>query len=142
MEFTIRAALPSDVPSMHRVRGKVRENRLSDPKRITEAAYLAYVHAGTMWIAEAHDAVIGFAAVDKRARSVWALFVDPDAEGAGVGRALHERLLLWAKEHGVPRLTLSTDKGTRAARFYRQAGWTEVGTNLEGEAVFELGLPG
>jgi GNAT superfamily N-acetyltransferase len=140
MEFTIRAASASDAPSMHRVRAKVRENRLSDPQRVTEAAYLPYIQAGTIWVAEADGSVIGFAGLDGPSRSVWALFVDPDAEGAGVGRALHERMLLSAKERRLARLTLSTEEGTRAARFYQQAGWREIGTTTQGEALFEMAL--
>lgn len=71
---------------------------------------------------------------------MWALFVDPDAEGVGIGRALHERMLLGAKEKRIARLALMTDKRTRAARFYRAAGWLKVGTSPEGEALLEIAL--
>ena len=140
MEFTIRAASASDVPSMHRVRKKVRENRLSNPHRVSEASYLPYINAGSIWVAETQFSVVGFAAIDKPAKSVWALFTDPDAERAGIGRALHQRMLLWAKEQRVERMTLSTQKGTRAAQFYKRAGWTEVGTTADGDALFEIAI--
>jgi GNAT superfamily N-acetyltransferase len=140
MEFTIRAACASDAAAMHRVRTNVRENCLSAPRRISEASYLPYIKAGSIWVAETRTAILGFAALDKPAASVWALFVDPDAEGAGIGRALHRHMLRWASEQHLSRLTLSTGKGTRAARFYRQAGWTQVGTTPDGEALFEMAL--
>jgi len=46
-------------------------------------------------------------------------------------------MINWAHEHGMGRLSLSTGKGTRAVEFYKRAGWTEVGTTADGEALFE-----
>ena len=141
MSFAVRTAGAADVPAMHRVRNRVRENRLSDPQRITEASYLPYIAAGSVWVAEADAGLVGFAAVDVPSKRVWALFIDPTAEGAGVGRALHRRMLEWAHEHGITRLSLSTDRGTRAAEFYKRAGWREAGVTADGELLFEISLP-
>ncbi len=69
------------------------------------------------------------------------LFVAPEAEGFGVGRALHNRMLEWARGHGIERLSLSTEEGSRAVGFYTRAGWAQVGTNTEGEVVLEKSLP-
>jgi GNAT superfamily N-acetyltransferase len=84
--------------------------------------------------------VLGFAAVNTDDESVWALFVDAAAEGLGVGRALHQRMLAWAQEQGIRQLTLSTAQGTRAAGFYKRAGWTEAGITPAGEAMFRINL--
>jgi GNAT superfamily N-acetyltransferase len=89
-------------------------------------------------LAEAPAGVLGFAALDVVEESVWALFVDPCAEGLGLGRALHQRVLASAQERGIRRLTLSTEPGTRAARFYKRAGWTEAGITPAGEAAFRI----
>lgn len=140
MNFTIRVATVADVPAMHRVRSKVRENRLSIPQRISEASYLPYLEAGSTWVAETQTGVVGFAALNASAKSVWALFIDPDAEGNGIGRGLHLRMLTWAQEQGLDRISLSTDRRTRAAQFYKRAGWTEAGTTSDGEAIFEIAL--
>jgi GNAT superfamily N-acetyltransferase len=137
MNFTIRQAFAADVPAMHRLRNRVGENRLSDPQHISEATYLPYIAAGSSWIAETDDCVLGFGAIDACNATVWALFVDPQAEGCGIGRALHHQMINWAHEHGIGRLSLSTGKGTRAVEFYKRAGWTEVGTTADGEALFE-----
>jgi GNAT superfamily N-acetyltransferase len=121
---------------MHRVRTKVRENRLSDAKRITEAAYLPYVTAGTAWVAEEDAAIVGFAAIDPWGKTVWALFIQSSAEGSGVGRALHDKMLRWAREHGIEHLTLSTEGGSRAINFYIRAGRQQQGVTASGEVVF------
>jgi len=128
MDFRIRPATAADVPAMHAVRRAVRENRLSDPGRVTEASYLPYVADGSAWVAETDAGVAGFAAVDLPAESVWALFVSPGAEGAGIGRALHGVVLDRARRAGLCRLRLGTEAGTRAERFYLEAGWTRDGT--------------
>ena len=123
MTLRIRLASVADVPAMHRVRLNVRENRLSDPNKITEASYPPYVQANSAWVAEVDGSIVGFALIDGADHRVEALFVAPDAEGLGVGRALHASMLDWAKAQRIQKLWLTTSKGTRAERFYRTAGW-------------------
>ncbi|HEY0085667.1 MAG TPA: GNAT family N-acetyltransferase [Allosphingosinicella sp.] len=136
MDFTLRLATVADVPAMHRIRLSARENRLSDPALVREADYLPFVARGAAFVAEADGALLGFAAADAPAGSVWALFVAPAAEGRGVGRALERRLLAWARAEGLKGLTLTTAPGTRAAAFYRAGGWTETGVTAAGELCF------
>ena len=140
MNFQLRCATEGDVPAMHRVRKSVRENRLSDHTRITEASYLPYIAAGSAWVAETQCGIAGFAAIDPQARSVWALFVRPDFEGAGIGRALHTRLLDWARDCGLKELTLSTEQSSRAAEFYSRSGWTQRSVTSDGEVTFERSI--
>ena len=108
---------------MHRVRLDVRETRLSDPNKITEASYPPYVEANSAWVAELDGSIVGFALIDGADRRVEALFVAPSAEGLGAGQALHASMLDWARARGIKELWLTTSKGTRAERFYRRAGW-------------------
>lgn len=136
----IRAARAADIPAMHALRLGVAENRLADPHRVTEADYRLYLAQGGAWVAETESGLAGFAILDVAGASVWALFVAPVAEGKGVGRALHARLLDGAAEHGLARLILSTAPFTRAERFYSEAGWTRAGTTEAGELCFERKL--
>ena len=140
MTCTIRSASAADVPAMHRLRNAVRENRLSAAAGITEASYLPYIDAGSAWVAERPDGIAGFAAIDLSSETVWALFVDPETEGAGIGRALHSAMLEWAREQGIGRLSLTTEKGSRAMHFYERAGWTQSATTADGELTFERSL--
>ncbi len=140
MRARIRPATPADIPAMHRIRLAARENRLSDPGSVGEASYVRYVREGGAWVAESAERVVGFAAVDAAERSVWALFVDPRAEGRGIGGALHERMLGKARERGLGRLSLVTSPGTRAAAFYLARGWTVAGPAPDGELRPELAL--
>jgi GNAT superfamily N-acetyltransferase len=139
MTRRIRTATLADIPAMHAVRRSVRENRLGDPTRITEASYLPFVEARSIWVAmNTNDEIVGFSAIDPATESVWALFVDPEQEGAGIGRALHDAVLDWALRHGVRALWLETAPGTRAEQFYIKAGWKKKAESSADETRFEI----
>ena len=107
----LRLANRADIPGMHRVRLAVRENRLSDPARITEADYIAAMEdLGRTWVIEAGGEVVAFAS-GYATGSVWALFVHPDHEGRGYGKALHATMIDWLWSLGHARLWLTTSPG-------------------------------
>ena len=80
----IRSATVSDIPRLIEIRASVRENRLSDPSRVTIADYEWHIAHGPIHIWEEHGVIAGLSASDPRDGSVWALFVDPDYEGRGI----------------------------------------------------------
>lgn len=134
----IRVADEADIEAMHRIRLAVRENRLADPAMVQPEDYRPMIgEDGRGWVAEADGRILGFAVADLRRGNVWALFVDPDAEGRGVGRRLHEAMMDWMFGAGAERVWLSTDPGTRAEAFYRAAGWVPAG-EYHGEARYEM----
>jgi adenylate kinase family enzyme len=140
-ERRLREAQPSDVADMQRIRRAVRENRLSDPGRITDADCVAAMEAlGKTWLAVDGDEVVAFASA-YRAGSVWALFVDPDHEGRGWGQALHAQAVDWLWSLGHDRIWLTTGAGTRAERFYLARGWQPRGLDPGGDLRLELGRP-
>lgn len=137
----IRPATRADIPAMHALRRAVHENRLSDLARVTEASYAPYVDAGTALVAiDAAEAIAGFGVLDPANRSIWALFVHPDSEGAGVGRSLHGALLDLAAALGIDHLWLVTGKATRAEHFYTNAGWQACAASDASETRFERRL--
>ena len=137
----LRPAVPADVPRMEGIRRAVRENRLSRPGIVTTADYEAAVAEGLCWVWADEGGVQGFASGNPAVPGqVWALFVDPAAEGRGAGSALLACVTdaLWARGHR--RLTLETAAGTRAERMYRAAGWTAVGRAAGGDVQYQLVL--
>lgn len=142
MHMAIRPARLEDIAAMHRIRLAVQENRLSPTASISEPSYVPFLtERGIGWVAESESAMLGFAILDTDTKNVWALFVDPDAEGRGVGRALLDRLVDGAAERGLDRLWLTTAAGTRAEAFYVRAGWVRGGPTDKGEVEFERRLP-
>ena len=71
MHFLVRTALPADVGAMHALRCSVLENRLASPDRITFASHLPFLASGPAWVAEGEGAILGFAAIDLAAGSLW-----------------------------------------------------------------------
>jgi GNAT superfamily N-acetyltransferase len=135
----IRTATIDDFDAIHRVRLSVLENRLADPTSIGVDDYLDYItRRGRGWVAEVGSQLVGFAIGDAVDGSIWALFVDPRHAQHGIGRALHDVMVTWLFDSGLPCLQLGTEPGTRAEQFYRRAGWQPVGHAANGELRFEL----
>jgi GNAT superfamily N-acetyltransferase len=133
----IRQAVVDDIPGMHRVRLAVRENRLTS-NRIGEADYVPEITVtGRGWVAEQGGVIAGFAIGNLETGNIWALFVDPDAEGAGLGGKLHDVMVAAMLDSGLRRLHLGTAQGTRAERFYIARGWRSTGMH-GGDVLMEL----
>jgi ribosomal protein S18 acetylase RimI-like enzyme len=133
----LRPALLEDIPAMHALRLGVRENRLSDPSKVTQADYeRRLAQPGASWIVEVNGSIAGFAIADFPSRSVWALFVQQCFEGQGIGRSLLQQVTQSLEAAGPGTIHLSTEEGTRAARLYAAAGWTRHGQLPNGEIHF------
>ena len=118
------------------IRNSVRENRLSDPSRVTLADYHWFIdHAGVhVW--DEYGLIKGLSAGDPRNGSIWALFVDPAFEGRGIAQALVREACESLITAGHRIATLSTSPGTRAEQFYLRNGWTANGLDDRGEICF------
>src|SRR4029453_18438839 len=138
MSGHIRRALLEERPRVMEIRFAVRENRLGDPSRVTDADYQWFSENPGIWVWEEDGRILGFSAADTRDGSIWALFIDPEHEGRGIGRALLTKACAVLRDAGHPAATLTTDPGTRADRFYREAGWTALEIDRRGEQVFRL----
>jgi uncharacterized protein YhfF/GNAT superfamily N-acetyltransferase len=135
----IRSALLADVPEMHRTRMSVHENRLTDPSKVQSRHYVDLLEGrGRGWVAEADGRIVGFAIADLERLDIWALFVDPQQEGHGIGRQLQDAMLDWMFEQGIDRVTVGTTAGTRAERFYARSGWRSVGRDIAGDVRFDM----
>jgi len=136
----IRSATVLDIPRLMEIRGSVRENRLSDPNRVTIADYEWHIAHGPIHIWEENGVITGLSASDPRDGSIWGLFVDPAYEGRGIGQALIAAACRSVADAGHSRAKLSTDAGTRAERFYLRNGWIAQGFSERGELVFTKAL--
>ena len=88
MKKVPRQATRRDIPGMHAVRVAVHENRLMT-LAITEEHYIPAIEStGRGWVIENHGVVVAFAVGNSETGNIWALFVHPDHEGRGYGRAL------------------------------------------------------
>lgn len=134
-----REATVKDIPQMQIVRNAVKENTLSNPALVTDADVEDYItRRGKGWVCEINELIVGFAIADLIDKNIWALFVHPDAEGKGVGKQLHDRMMNWYFSQTDETVWLSTSPGTRAEIFYKMQGWKEAGVYGKGELKFEM----
>jgi GNAT superfamily N-acetyltransferase len=142
-EVIFREATIGDIPALSEVRLSVRENALSDPLKITHEMYATYLGgAGRGWLCEVGGEVVGFSVASLADASIWALFVRPGYEGRGIGRKLLGLATDWLFGTGAQSVTLSTEAGTRADRFYEGQGWQRGEIKDGGEVCYLLRKPG
>ena len=142
---SLRIATAADIPAIFHVRTSVRENFLDlevlAERGVTHASVAAMLDDPHMrtWVIEEGAKVVAFAMADARVGSVFALFVHPDAEGRGHGRALLEAAEDWLFAAAWPVIWLQTDEAPhqRAHGFYRAAGWRRTGPADHGDVRYE-----
>jgi GNAT superfamily N-acetyltransferase len=119
-----RDATLADIGAMSAIRLAVRENALTDPKRVTVRMYEDYLdRLGHGWVGTVNGKVVGFSYAAKQDNTIWALFVAPECEGRGVGAALLKLAANWLFQSGAGTVSLCTAANTRADRFYSAQGW-------------------
>lgn len=134
-----REAFISDIAQIQVVRNSVKENQLSSPALVSDVDCEEFItRRGKGWVCEMDGRIVGFSIADLKEDNIWALFVDPEFEGRGVGKELHRLMLDWYFSQPKLRVWLGTAPHTRAAGFYRRQGWTEIGTHGKGEIKFEM----
>ncbi|HYJ65130.1 MAG TPA: GNAT family N-acetyltransferase [Parafilimonas sp.] len=134
-----REATIADIPQMQIVRHLVKENVLSNPVLVTDEDCKNYITIkGKGWVCEVNNFIIGFSIADLVDKNIWALFVHPEFERKGIGKKLHDTMLTWYFNQTRETVWLSTAPNTRAEKFYRKAGWKDVGKHGKKEIKFEM----
>jgi GNAT superfamily N-acetyltransferase len=136
-----RQATRRDLDGIWRVRHSVAENTLT-PGRILDDEVIAQLEVtGRGWVVEEGGEIVAFAIGNAADASVWALFVDPRAQGRGHGSRLHDTMVDWLWARGLSTLWLGTGSDTRARGFYERRGWRCVGPHGHDEVRLELANP-
>jgi ribosomal protein S18 acetylase RimI-like enzyme len=134
-----KEATIEDIKQIQVVRNSVKENTLSDPNLVTDKDCEEFITIrGKGWACEIENKIVGFAIVELKENNIWALFIDPKFEKKGIGQKLNKIMMDWYFSQTKDTVWLGTDINTRAEKFYRNAGWTEVGLNGSIEMKFEM----
>ena len=137
--MNFRVATSADISGIQIVRNAVKENPLPDPSFVTDADCEEFINTrGRGWVCEINGQIVGFAIADLKENNIWALFIHPEHEGKGIGKRLHQMMLDWYFDQSKNFIWLGTAPHTRAAQFYRKAGWRETGVRPNGEIKFEM----
>jgi ribosomal protein S18 acetylase RimI-like enzyme len=144
----LRAARPGDVETLFAIRCSVAENHQSREELaelgVTPDSVRAMLESDDYLslLAEVAGRPVGFCMVQLSEGYVFALFVRPEAEGRGIGRALMERAEAGLRRAGVTEAWLTTggDPALRALGFYRHLGWRYGGRFDDGQVLLRKPL--
>lgn len=136
--MTFREAKIEDIKQIQVVRNSVKENTLSNPDLVTDKDCEEFItERGKGWVCEIDNQIVGFAIADLKEDNIWALFLNPEFEGKGIGTQLHNMMLDWYFSTGKEYVWLGTSPNTRAEKFYTKSGWTKNGM-YGNEVKFEM----
>jgi GNAT superfamily N-acetyltransferase len=79
----IRRARSADIDRLVEIRAAVTQNRLADPTSVSADDYARFIERRGCWVWDEDVLISGFSALDFERRSLWALFVAPEAQGRG-----------------------------------------------------------
>lgn len=134
-----REAKIKDIKQIQIVRNSVKENTLSNPDLVTDQDCEEFMfERGKGWVCEIERQIVGFAVADLKESNIWALFINPEFEGKGIGSKLQTIMLDWYFENGKENVWLGTTPNTRAEKFYSKTGWTKTGMYGTDEVKFEM----
>lgn len=100
-----------------------------------------------MWVAEEEGRAVGFAVTgksedadaDERTAEVFAIYLEPDQVGTGLGRTLFAHAVDDLRDRGYRSATLWVlETNEMARRFYEIAGWTHDGTTTSERVDCEM----
>lgn len=117
---TIRPARTDEIPALRELSNRAAWALAGPlPERLA-----GLVTAGTAFVAQVGDALVGYGALNVGTKEVEAVFVDPAATGRGLGRLFLKKLEEVAGTKALNQLCLSSS--LNAVTFYSAAGYKEV----------------
>ena len=134
-EAKLRDALGDDLKVCTEIRGKTRDNPLSEEVLVsigvTEEKWRGYLAENKIIgsVYECDGQVVGFCFADTESSEILVLALLPAHENKGIGKMLLEDLVLKMQKLGHQKLWLaaSYDPAIRAHGFYRHLGWIPTG---------------
>ena len=136
MGLKYRSAIPEDAEECLELRGKTKENALSEGQLrsmgITAKSWGENIRSGALpgHVCNHGGNIVGYCFGARETGEIEVLVVLPDFENRGIGRELLKRTTKKLAELGHSRLFLgcSPDPTSRSYGFYRRLGWRSTGT--------------
>lgn len=139
----VRFATEEDIPALFDIRTSVRENHQSREELaeigVTPQSIAEMLRTNSRaWLAEVEGTPAAFTMADAGEGTVFAMFVRPEYEGRGLGKALMRETESWLFAQGWDEIWLLTgsDPALRANGFYRHLGWRDAGVQEDGQIKY------
>ena len=147
MNLRYRTARPEDAAECVALRGKTRQNALSEERLralgITADSWRENIRSGAVpgHVCTSDGRLVGYCFGARETGEIEVLVVLPDFENRGIGRELLTRMTKQLAKFGHGRLFLgcSPSPSSRSYGFYRHLGWRSTGTFDErGDEILEF----
>ena len=141
----IRIAQQNDIETLFEIRTSVVENHQSR-EEIAELGITPDSVAKMLaidcraWVAEIEGQPIGFSIANATEATIFGVFVLPEFEGRGAGRALVQTAENWLWSRGLDEIWLVTgnNPSLRAYGFYLHLHWLSAGVETDGDFAGEM----
>ena len=149
MLLKYRSALPTDAETCVVLRGKTRENAVSEhalrARGITGKSWGNDIRTGVLpgYVCVVDEEIVGYCFGASSSGEIVVLALLPEFESRGIGRELLIRMTRYLAELGHSRLFLgcSPDPGGRSYGFYRHLGWRSTETfDSYGDEILEINV--
>lgn len=147
-DFLIRLAKEEDVLSILNIRLSANENVLRNRQGLTLADLIDELkREKSAWVAQIGDEIVGFSWARKKQRTLWALFVLPQYQRQGIGKALMSVAVEWLWQQRtwwlgrINNIWLETKAGSPAEQFYQHLGWQRGELRPYGDVRYWLRRP-
>lgn len=141
--IVVRRASAEEVETLFDIRTSVRENHQSREELatlgVTPAAIARMLNGNdAAFVADVEGAAAAFAMVKNDEANIFAVFVRPQHEGKGLGRAVLTAAEDWLWRGGAQEIWLTTgaEPHIRAHGFYAHCGWQRVPELLAGDVKY------
>ena len=140
--IVLRRAGAADVEPFFEIRTSVAENHMSREELaavgVTVETLSALLQSEQVagFVVTRGGRALGFSMARADLGDVFALFVRPDAQGAGLGSRLLSEAERWLKTKNVRSVWLLTGDKSKAVRFYEKRGWRRDGSQADGQIRF------
>jgi GNAT superfamily N-acetyltransferase len=149
VSYRFRLALPDDIRRCVFIRGRTRENALSEEalalRGVTEAGWRRDVETGRLFghVCTAGEEIVGYCFADRETGEIVVLALLPEHEFKGIGKALISVVTDDLRGLGFARIFLecTVDPRARSHGFYRHLGWVPTGEAVgHGDEILERRL--
>ncbi|WDD90259.1 GNAT family N-acetyltransferase (plasmid) [Burkholderia sp. FERM BP-3421] len=135
-----RKLLESDIGNFYEIRFSVKENRIHPHQvhLLDRSLLVEQISQGGGWICidTATNTPAGACIpINGEVPMIGALFVRPEYHRRGIGERLLALSLDWLEREGARTVTLITDPGSNADRFYQRLGWARGSLDAYGVQI-------
>lgn len=124
--YDIRFSVHENLVHGHQIQYLQREQALDD------------IRQGGGWICKKNNDCVGYGlGIFIPEPLIGGLFVKPDYHHKGIGSHLLSLVTTWFFEQDTAEISLTTDAGSKAERFYRQRGWQPAGVDEFGQLILK-----